>query len=62
MKVRALKAIPYQKIRMPGDEFECPERYGLYFVRAKLAEVVDGEPRQKRAYRRRDMTAEQAAE
>lgn len=64
IKLRALKALPYNRIRMPGDVFEAKPGYAEFFVRAKLAERVTDEDaaevpvtKAKRKYTKRALTA-----
>lgn len=42
IKLIALKALPYNKIRMPGDHFEAKPGFAEFFIRAGLAKRADG--------------------
>lgn len=64
IKIRALKALPYNRIRMPGDVFDAKPGYAEFFIRAKLAERVTDEDaaevpvvKTKRKYTKRAMTS-----
>lgn len=63
IRIRALKALPYNRIRMPGDVFDAKPGYAEFFIRAKLAERVTDEleavetVKAKRKYTKRALTS-----
>lgn len=70
VKVKALRAVPYYRIRLPGEEFLVTPAYADFFTRHHLVERIGDAPiltliddesergRAKRRYSRRDLQAE----